>query len=784
MSFSSTMQPVSAQIPSNAQTFYVRYLMAVLIDLAVLNRQPQCPLYCEANSATMEALMPKTPRAPALLTTVVISLMAWATASAQDAPSPWPRKIEVAEGEFTIYQPQPESFNGNTLTGRAAGSLKQRGEQRTFGVFWFTARVDTDRDAGEAVLRDIVVTDVRWPDSEPEKEQEVAGILTGLMPDASVPISLERLTASLATAELERQSIDELKHDPPEIVIVEELAQLLLYDGEPRGIPIPDSALEHIANSTLAVVHDTRSDTLYMNGGAFWYSASDPKGPWTSIDSPPADIAMLFPPAPYDGPTPDTPPRIVVATVPTELISIAGTPDWQPLGAADLLYVANTETPVVRVVESGQVLVLLAGRWFEAATLEGPWSVVRPDELPAAFSDIPPASALGAVRVSVAGTPEAEDAVLDTYIPQTAAIDRSQTTLEVVYDGRPEWEAIEDTGIEYAVNTASSVLRIDRMYYACDEGVWFVAEEAEGPWIVADEIPDAIAEIPPSSPVFNVTHVHVYESTPDVVYVGYTSGYLWSYPWYGVPIYGTGWYYPPYWGRYYYPHAAPTWGMHLTYNPYTGWGMGVSYSFGFLTVGIGFGGGYGGYYRPGYPPPGYYRPPYYPPGGYRPPYYPPNYRPGTPRPTPYADARPAAGQLPAGAIRPSAGQLPASGARPGAGQLPSTGQLAAGAGNNLYNGAGVSDRLATPGTQQLGQRQSINDSARGSNNIYAGGDGSVHRQTSGGWQSRDNGSWGNRTQTAPSNLNRDFGARQMGGSFGGGRSMGGGGMGMGGGRRR
>ena len=37
MSFSSTMQPVSAEVPSNAQTFFVRYVMAVLIDLVVLN---------------------------------------------------------------------------------------------------------------------------------------------------------------------------------------------------------------------------------------------------------------------------------------------------------------------------------------------------------------------------------------------------------------------------------------------------------------------------------------------------------------------------------------------------------------------------------------------------------------------------------------------------------------------------------------------------------------------------------------------------------------------------
>ena len=38
--------------------------------------------------------------------------------------------------------------------------------------------------------------------------------------------------------------------------------------------------------------------------------------------------------------------------------------------------------------------------------------------------------------------------------------------------------------------------------------------------------------------MYNTTHVHIYEATPEVVYVGYTPGYLWSFPYYGVPVYG------------------------------------------------------------------------------------------------------------------------------------------------------------------------------------------------------------------------------------------------------
>jgi hypothetical protein len=374
---------------------------------------------------------------------------------------------------------------------------------------------------------------------------------------------------------------------------------------------------------------------------------------------------------------------------------------------------------VVREIASGDVFVLISGRWYRAKTLAGPWTVVRPDQLPATFQDIPPASAIGGVRVSVAGTPEAEDAALDAAVPQTAAIERGQAKLEVRYDGEPQFKPIPGTGVERALNTSSQVLRINGSYYACDDAVWFVSAQATGPWAVADSVPAAeIQKIPPSDPAYNVTYVTVYESTPEVVYVGYTPGYMWTYPWYGCPIYGTGWYYPPYWGSVYYPRPV-TYGFHLTYNPYTGWGMGFSYSNGFMTVGMSFGGGYGGYYRPGYPP-GYYRPPgCYPPGGYRPPYNPPGHRPGTPRPTPRPDA---------GAARPST--LPA-----------------AGAGSNLYHQSANRDRIAPSTKQRDAGLQRADRVAKGPNNVYAGTSGQVYRQTQQGWQSREQGQW---KATAPS----------------------------------
>ena len=77
-----------------------------------------------------------------------------------------------------------------------------------------------------------------------------------------------------------------------------------------------------------------------------------------------------------------------------------------------------------------------------------------------------------------------------------------------------------------------------------------------------------------------------------------------------MPVYGTGWYYPPYYGRYYYPRP-PTWGFNVGYNPWTGWSFGLSWSNGFFSMGVSWGGGYGGGYYPGRCCGGYYG------GGYR-----------------------------------------------------------------------------------------------------------------------------------------------------------------------
>ena len=262
-------------------------------------------------------------------------------------------------------------------------------------------------------------------------------------------------------------------------------------------------------------------------------------------------------------------PRVITATVPTELLVSDGPFKWAPIADNNLLYVTNTESNVLKDIASQKYYLLLSGRWYSSLALAGPWQFERPDDLPASFRKIPASSPVGDVLAQVPGTEQAADALADIDVPQTAAVNRSDAKLDLSYDGAPQFQPIPGTTVEYAVNTALSVLRIGDRYYACDNAVWFVALTPTGPWVVSDSVPQAVQTIPPSSPVYNVKYVQVYQSTPDVVYVGYTPGYTGAYSYYGTVVYGTGWRYRPWIGPVYYYSRPLTWGLHAYYDPWT-----------------------------------------------------------------------------------------------------------------------------------------------------------------------------------------------------------------------
>jgi hypothetical protein len=501
----------------------------------------------------------------------------------------WPRQFDTPSGTFVVYQLQPEDLSGDVLTGRAAFSLLKPGAANpTFGVFWFTEHVEIDRDSSMAMARSLDVTKVRLPDITPDEASRYEQLIEAQAASWDLSGSLEELQAGLTAAERERASAAGLGNAPPRILFASERAILIVYDGAPILEPIEGSKLQRVSNTPYALVLDPSTHNFYLNGANLWYWAKDPMGPWSALTDVPAAVRAIVPP---DTAVADqvqgAPPRVYTATEPTELIATDGPPRYAPLVADELLYVSNTESDVLREVSSQAMYVLLAGRWYRALSQDGPWSFVRADQLPASFKRIPPESPKGNLLASVAGTDQAEDAVADAEIPQTSAIRRSSSGFMVIYDGPPQFEPIPGTSMQYAVNTDAEVILADGRYYACDQGVWYVADHPEGPWSVSDTRPLGVDDIQPDSPLYNVRYVYVFDATREWVYMGYLPGYVGCYPYYGTVVYGAGYSYRPWRGRHHYYPRPTTWGFHPRYNPWLSrWGFGLSYGSGFLRVGM------------------------------------------------------------------------------------------------------------------------------------------------------------------------------------------------------
>jgi hypothetical protein len=225
---------------------------------------------------------------------------------------------------------------------------------------------------------------------------------------------------------------------------------------------------------------------------------------------------------------------------------MVGEPQYQQVPGTGIYAVTNTDSLVFWDGYAKAYYYLVAGRWFRADHLNGPWTTAT-NSLPADFANIPPDGPLAAVLASVPGTLEAKEAALQAQIPHLATVARSSTAT-VVYDGTPQFAPIDGTSLSYAVNTPSDVIRVGDASYLCQNGVWFTAASPSGPWSVAATVPDAIYTIPPSSPLFHVTYVRLYQANDDQVVYGYTDGYLGEYVADGVVTWGTGYAYAPYIG--------------------------------------------------------------------------------------------------------------------------------------------------------------------------------------------------------------------------------------------
>ena len=462
---------------------------------------------------------------------------------AEDAPLPtdpgWPREFAAENKKLTIYQPQIDEWKDyTTIHFRCAIEVEGVLKESKFGVAEIEARTMVDQTT-RVVKLFATKRDLRFTGASPEEEKSLRDAVDAIRPpNQLIAVSLDRVLACLDSGTAAVQKTVDVSLAPPKIFYSNKPAVLVIFMGEPQFKPVvaSDPDLMFALNTNWDVFYQPSNKSFYLLNDDHWLTATSSEGPWTVATTLPEKLNKL----PADdnwaeirkhipAKKVDVAEHVYASKQPAELLLTEGDPDYKPIPNTKLLEVANTESLLMLDSAGGKFYYQVAGRWFRAPKLEGPWEAASTD-LPADFQKIPDDHPLAFVKSTVPGTDEAKDAVLLASVPQSTFVDTTKApTLEVTYKGEPVFEPIPPTTVKYAVNSPYSVFLVNNGYYCCDQGVWFSATTAKGPWAWATTVPNDIYSIPVSSPAHNVTYVTVKESTPDTVIYNQTSGYSGEY---------------------------------------------------------------------------------------------------------------------------------------------------------------------------------------------------------------------------------------------------------------
>ncbi len=502
-----------------------------------------------------------------------------------DADGGWPRLIVAPSGaSIILYQPQLMSWKDQRyLTAMAAVSYLPKGASKPdLGTVRFESPTSTSVEDRMVNVQKVTLTSMNFPSLEKSETQEVLGEIQKSLPKENVLVALDRILAMADTSQISARNVT-INTEPPPIFYTEKPGILIQTDGEPILAAVDGTSLKYVVNTNWDLFQDTSTKIYYLRNENYWLQSPD-LGAWTPVDKLPKDFEKLSNDDNWKDVKANIPgkkiskgkmPVVFVTRTPGELIVLDGSPKFEEVEGTKLRWVRNSESDLFQY-QKKDVYALLSGRWFKTADpKKGPWTFAT-STLPADFKLIPSGHPRARVLSSIPGTDEAAQAMLLAQVPTTARVDaKTLKAPDVKYDGDPKFKPISGTGVLYAENSAYDVLKVGSLYYLCYQAVWFMSATPAGPWEVTTSIPAEIYNIPSDSPVHNVTYVTVIDSDPAYPTYGYTAGYVGVTIAFGCAMWGTGYYYPPYY-RYpgmgypvYYPRPM-AYGCGATYNPWTG----------------------------------------------------------------------------------------------------------------------------------------------------------------------------------------------------------------------
>jgi hypothetical protein len=554
--------------------------------------------------AIAPALVAQTPARPASSRTSPNT-----TAAATDLG--WPRRYALSDGATAVlYQPQVASWDNQKrmVAWSALAYIPKDAKQPTLGSLKFEADTRVSLEDRLVSFADLRIAEMNVPALDRGVVQRLEADLVQAIPPGERIIALDRVLAAIDKSTIRVRNTPGVKADPPVVYFSVTPAVLVSLDGQPIWNPVAGVDLKYAVNTNWDLFEHGPSKTIFLRNDQTWLKAPGLQGPWQPAGALPGSFQKLPDDTNWHDARASLPgrppgaagiPAVIVTDVPAELLLLRGAPAYRPVAGTNLLWVSNTDSDLFRLGTDGAFYYLVAGRWFSAPDLKGPWAFATPT-LPADFQRIPIEHERSRVLASVPGTVQAIEAVLLAGIPQTARVNVKQFEQPAVqYQGAPEFAPIEATSLSRAVNSDKDVIKAGDRYYMCLQAVWFVSPNPAGPWEVARAVPPEIYRIPASSPAHHVTYVTVEEDddTDDWVTFGYVAAYTGMMTAWGCAVWGTGWYYPPYvWGGGAFPvyYGYPrTYGLNAWYNPWTG-----RYGRGAAAYGPYGGAGMGAVYNP------------------------------------------------------------------------------------------------------------------------------------------------------------------------------------------
>ena len=201
-----------------------------------------------------------------ILVLVACALPAFAQAakSTTNIPPPkWPVEFNSDGNRLIIYQPQIRDWQKfHDLIFDTAVSVTPAGNKPVLGVVSWHATTLTDTQARIVVIKDIVITSTRFPSLDAVDAAAMERRIRQIYLANSMTISLDRMLAGFKSSQAPPHVA--VSTQPPPIFVSTKPAILLFVDGDPLRVPIADTTLGYVVNTSWDLLYD-QSDYDLLN---------------------------------------------------------------------------------------------------------------------------------------------------------------------------------------------------------------------------------------------------------------------------------------------------------------------------------------------------------------------------------------------------------------------------------------------------------------------------------------------------------------------------------------